>query len=71
MPSIRANRLTAPDTGIDNYNRTVTETLDKFSVELGRTKISGEAPSRKEALALSEPAGWQRLTKATAAEHAG
>ena len=69
--SIRAKRLTAPDTDIDNNNGNVMETLDNFLVELGRTKILGEAPSRKEALTLSEPAGWYRLTEATAAEHAG
>ena len=38
--SIRAKMLTAPDTDIDNYNWTVTETVDKFSVELVGTKIS-------------------------------
>ena len=59
------------NTDIDHNNGNVMETLDYFLVELGRTKILGEAPSRKEALALSEPAGWQRLTEAAAAEHAG
>ena len=38
LPSIRANRLTAPDTDIDNNNCTVTDTLDNFWVELGGTK---------------------------------
>ena len=38
--SSRAKMLTAPDTDIDNYIWTVTETLNKFSVELVGTKIS-------------------------------
>lgn len=62
--SIRAKRLTEPDTDIDNYIWTATETFDKFSVELVGTKIWWEAPSRKGRpwLCLSRQAGsaWLR-----------
>ena len=67
--------LTTRDTNIDNYiwildcYGYIHSTTLRLNSKCTKSLI--KAPSGKEALALSEPAGWQRLTKATAAEHAG